>query len=262
MTNDWRQPPGWSDDAYDGGSADGPDVGSDRVGYGRAGRMGFGRAGRMAGKGRNRRILLGSAVLLCVIATGASLAAFASPGGSHAAAASSAAASGVAQPSASAASAPAATRPDTKGDGSNGVAKTALRWQPSEQNHIAAWKKGSGGAALSAVTAELGTATQTAAVRLYPDTRQACMSLGSRVATALAKPPIPDAAMQRMYATSLAELAKAATDCHSAISVRQDGDEDQTIHVNNGQLDRALTELASASKALYTATAQIRALQA
>jgi hypothetical protein len=207
-------------------------------------------------------MLLGSAVLLCVIAVGASLAAFASPGGSHTSAASSATASGTAQPSAFAASAPAATRPETKGDGSNGVAKTALRWQPSEQSRIAAWKKGSGGTALSAVTAELGTTTQTAAVRLYPYTRQACMSLGSRVETALAKPPIPDAAMQRMYATSLAELNKAATDCHNAITVRQDGDEDQTIHVDSGQLNRALAELTSASKALYTATAQIRALRA
>ena len=115
---------------------------------------------------------------------------------------------------------------------------------------------------MSAVTTELGTAAQTAAVKLYPDTRQACGRLGSGVETALAASPIPDAAIQRAYATSLATLARAAKDCRGAISVHQEGDEDQAIHVDRGLLNRALAELAAGSKALYTATAQIRAMRA
>jgi hypothetical protein len=199
-----------------------------------------------------------------LVVVGVSLAAFTSPSSPRtASSASSASGSSAAALGAQrAASAPAATQPDTKGDGSIGVAKTALRWPPSAQNRIAAWKAGPGGAALSAVTAALGTAAQTAAVKQYPATRQACVSLGSRVRTALATPPIPDAAMQRMYAKSLGQLVSAAADCHGAISIRQEGDEDMTIRVNHALLNRALAELATGSKVLYTATAQIRALRA
>jgi hypothetical protein len=122
------------------------------------------------------------------------------------------------------------------------------------------WKAGSGGAAWSAVTALVGIPAQTAAVRQFPETTQACVNLGSAAGRALSAAPIPEGPMRRMYAMSLAELAKAAADCHAAISVHQDGEETVAVHVDAALLKRGLAELTAGSKTLYTATAEIRTL--
>jgi hypothetical protein len=155
-----------------------------------------------------------------------------------------------------------ASGPGTAGPGltSAGIAKTALRWAPGNQHKMLAWKKGRGGTAWSAVTAQLGNAMQAGGVRLYPEMKQACVLLASSIATAQAAPAIPDSAIQRSYARVLSGLVGAAADCRGAISVRPEGDEGQTIKLDKTLLSRAVAELAAGAKKLYTATAEITTL--
>ncbi|MBV9444628.1 MAG: hypothetical protein JO345_01830 [Streptosporangiaceae bacterium] len=143
----------------------------------------------------------------------------------------------------------------------NGVAKTAMQWPSGENSQILAWKTGSGGSAMTAVTTQLGDLAQTAGLGRYTDTKQACAKLASSVGTARNAPPIPDTSMQHAYATSLTGLAQAAADCRSALSTKPHGDEDVDVTVNKSLMSKALTELEAASKELYTATAEIRELQ-
>jgi hypothetical protein len=118
------------------------------------------------------------------------------------------------------------------GISSGGIVNGAPRWPNSLESQIQGWIAGSGGAAWSAVTAQLGNATQAAGVRLYPRLKQACVALGSSVQTAQAAPPIPYAAMQRLYAKVLAGLSGATADCRTAISIRLEGDEEMRIDLN------------------------------
>jgi hypothetical protein len=143
---------------------------------------------------------------------------------------------------------------------STGIARTALQAPPSLNRQILQWREGPGGVAWSAVTSELGNATQIGGVRLYPQLRQACASLLSSVKTAEADPPIPDGAMQRMYAKVLADLSSAAADCGDAISIGPEGDEGLSVSLHRALLNRALADLSAESKELYTATAEIRIL--
>jgi len=85
---------------------------------------------------------------------------------------------------------------------------------------MARWAGGRGGTAWSAVTAQLGDATQVAGARLYSKLRLECASLGSSVQAARSATPIPDEVMQRSYAKVLAELAVTSADCQDAITVR------------------------------------------
>jgi len=228
---------------------------------------------------RPRKLLIVSgAVGVCALAAGVALAVTSSSPGTtlassgSATSASPASGSGTAGPSGSqppASGAPAAGPASAPGavggvvtdTRSNGTAKTSLQWPAALQNQIVTWKAGSGGAALTAVTSQLGNATQAGAVKLYPTMRLACTSLSSAIRTAQAAPPIPDGAMQRMYATSLAVLSTAAADCHSAISEHPEGDEEMAAQVNATLMNRAMDEFTAGSKQLYTATAEIRALK-
>jgi hypothetical protein len=149
---------------------------------------------------------------------------------------------------------------NTSAIGSNGVAKTAMQWPSSMNDQILAWRKGSGGSAMTRVTIQLGTAAQTAGLGRYTETKQACAELISSTETARNAPPIPDSAIQHAYATSLSGLAQAAADCRNALATHAKGDEDVTVTVNKDLMSRALTELANASRELYAATAEIRAL--
>ena len=101
---------------------------------------------------------------------------------------------------------------------------------------------------------------QAAGARFYATMRTACGSLASGVETAQAGPPIPDAAMQRLYAKALAGLSNATADCRNAISAHPEGNEGTTIHVNNALLNRTRLEFAATSKKLYRATAQIQSV--
>lgn len=215
----------------------------------------------VTGNRPGRVALVVSAVCLCLIAAGAALAAISSPGGQAgpiAGAGNSTAAAGqAAQPTAPAASSGAVTVP---GVASDGIAKTALRWPPGLKHQMLRWRAGPGGAAWSQVSVRLGNAMQAAGVRLYAQMRLACVSLGSSVQAAQGAPPIPDAAMQRLYVKVLAGLSGAAADCRSAISAHSQGGDTQTIDLNKALLNHALAEFAAGSKKLYTATAEIRTL--
>jgi hypothetical protein len=193
-----------------------------------------------------------------VIAAGASLTACTSPAGPRQASKSPAAALQVAEPTAPVASSRAITGPSNVR--SNGIAKTALQWPATLETQIRRWTAGSGGAALSAVTTQLGNATQAAGLKLYAEVRAACANLSSSVRTAQGAPPIPDDAMQRLYASTLTGLSIATADCRTAVSVHPVGDEGQAIHVNDALLNRSLAELSTGTKQLYTATAEIRTL--
>jgi hypothetical protein len=158
------------------------------------------------------------------------------------------------QPSA-AASSPVAIGSRDAGDGNTG---SEPRWPPRLRHRILRWKTGPGGVALAAVEKQMGTAMQAAGVRLYPAMRLACVSLASDVRTAQAGPPIPDNALQRLYAAALAGLSSAATDCQTAITtVHTAGDESTGTQVNEGLLTRSRAELAAMSRKLYRATSTI-----
>jgi hypothetical protein len=135
-----------------------------------------------------------------------------------------------------------------------------MRWPPGLQPQIQRWNTGPGGAALRTVTAQLGNTMQVGGVRLYPEVKQACATLGSSVETALAAPPIPYAAMQQAYDKVLAGLSGSVTECRNAISVRPAGDEGLDVNLNKALLNHSLAEFAAESKELYEATAEIRTL--
>lgn len=208
-------------------------------------------------------VLVASAIGLCAIATGVSLAAFSSiggsPGGQAAAGVGSSSSVGTAarspQPTPPVASS--STRPNIT---SAGIAKTAVQVPPALKDEILRWKKGRGGVAWSAVTARLGSLSQIAGAGLYPQLRMDCANLASSVQTARSAPPIPDKIMQRSYTNVLAGLSVASADCRSAISVHPVGDEGQQTNVNKALLNRSLTQFATGTTELYTATAEIRAM--
>jgi hypothetical protein len=230
------------------------------------------RDSQLAGRGWMRRatgnrprltLLVATVVGLGAIATGSSLAALSSSSSSsqngHRVSAGDGSTAGTArspQPTPPAASS--TTGPNVT---SAGIAKTALQYPPRLKDQILRWKAGRGGAAWSAVTAQLGNVTQASGMRLYTQLQLECASLESSVQTARSAPPIPDEVMQRSYARVLAGLSSTAPDCRNAISVHSEGDEGQRIDVNKVLLNRSLAHFAAESKELYTATAEIRTLR-
>jgi hypothetical protein len=217
---------------------------------------------RATGNGSRRVLLAATAVGLCAIVTGALLAAFSSPSSQtgHAAGASS---GGSPTAATQAPQSPAPVASSTTGHNvtSAGIAKTALQYPPALKSQILYWAAGRGGVAWSAVTTQLGDVTQTAGARLYSQLRLECASLVPSAQAALDAPPIPDEAMQRMYAKVLAALSATAADCRNAISVAPEGDEGQRIDMNKALLNRSLAQFITESSELYTATAEIRTLR-
>jgi hypothetical protein len=209
-------------------------------------------------------VLLATATVgLCAIVTGIALAAFSSPGGQqigHVANAGDG--SSPASPVQPVHTTPgvASGKTGSRVTGA-GTAKTALRYPPALRGQVLHWASGPGGAAWSAVTAELGGVTQSAGARLYAELRLECANLGSSVRTAQGAPPIPDHAMQRGYAKALAALSVTVADCRSAVSVRPEGDEGQQIHLDRALMKRTAAQFVAESKDLYTTTAEIRTLR-
>src|SRR5215471_2453819 len=176
-----------------------------------------------AGPGSSRRIvLIVLALCLCVAAAGVTVAVLSSPGSQagHIAAGSSRSAAKAAQPKTEQPAVPAASSPAATGAKvtSDGVAKSALGYPPRLKNQIQRWWEGPGGSALALVEKQLGIAMQAAGIKNYPVMKLTCVSLLSEIRTAQAAPPIPDRAMQRLYAGALAGLSSAAADCQKAIS--------------------------------------------
>jgi hypothetical protein len=121
------------------------------------------------------------------------------------------------------------------------------------------WNTGSAGRALSQITGEVGTALQSSGTKSYNTMKSACSSLATSISAAGSLAPIPDTTMQGQYSAALSGLAKAASDCRSAITVTPDGDEYVRTTTNATVLQLALTELSSGIKSLAAITIVINA---
>jgi hypothetical protein len=126
-----------------------------------------------------------------------------------------------------------------------------------DQPQVRAWKDGSGGTTLSALTSQAGDVGQARGLKEYVEMKQDCSELASSVSAAEAGAPIPDAAMQAQYQKALSELAKAAATCQAGISEQPDGDEYVATTENQADLSASAADLAAGSKDLYEATGQI-----
>ncbi len=210
----------------------------------------------------DRMRLTVTVICLCALAAGVSVAVFSSPGHAHHVAGSgnnpSPAGTQTAPPTGPATSSHNITSTNVTSDR---IAETALRWPPRLKHQISRWAKGPGGAALSGVTAQLGYAMQAAGLKLYPAMTRACVNLAADVSTARAAPPIPDAAMQHLYAKTLTGIDRATAECRHAISTHQTADEITKTRVNQALLSRSRREFAAMSAKLYRATAEIRSLR-
>lgn len=129
-----------------------------------------------------------------------------------------------------------------------------------EQPQVTAWNAGPGGSALKKVSRQAGTVAQASGLKHYTDMKSACSQLAVSVVTAQDGPPIPVAAMQRLYRQALTELASAAGQCRAAISEQPDGDEYVATTENQDGLRAAAAALASGTRDLFRATGQIAAL--
>jgi hypothetical protein len=121
-----------------------------------------------------------------------------------------------------------------------------------------AWYSGSGGKALAKVNNQAGSALMAHGASQYKEMRAACDTLTGAVSTANAAPPIPDTAMQRMYAKALTAFNTGATNCLTAISQHQEGVEDTVTHVNSAEMKTVVTELNTGMTDLYVATEALR----
>lgn len=121
------------------------------------------------------------------------------------------------------------------------------------------WNTGSAGLALSQITNDVGTALQSGGSQAYSAMRAACGVLATSIDLAGTLAPIPNAAMESEYSAALSGLAKAASDCVSAITVQPDGDEYVRTTTNPTVLQLAQSELSSGIKSLADITLIINA---
>ena len=135
----------------------------------------------------------------------------------------------------------------------------ALALPESMQDSVLKWQSGPGGRDLAILSKQLGQALQAATFRQDSQTEYLCIQLASSVATAKAGPPIPDAAMQKLYAKALAELAKGAADCGTAISVKANG-ESVRSHIDMTMLHLSISELSMGATDVFRSTAEIEVI--
>ena len=142
-----------------------------------------------------------------------------------------------------------------------GLAAGALPLPSGMKTQVAAWDAGRGGTALAAISKQLGSVTQSGAVREYVEMKEACSELATEIRAAQAETAIPEAAMQVLYAKALASMATGAADCQNAISVQPDGDELVLTHENATLLRQSGSALTVGAKELFQATAEIEVLR-
>jgi hypothetical protein len=136
----------------------------------------------------------------------------------------------------------------------------ALSPPASMQSRVVSWQSGVGGRDLTAVSARLGTALQAGGMKQYASMKSACTQLATSVTAAEAGPQIPDAAMQSLYTKALSDLAKGASDCRTAISVKASGEETVQANVDTATFKRATTELSAGATGIFRSTAEIEIL--
>jgi hypothetical protein len=216
---------------------------------------------------RKRWAIIAVTVLgLCAVAAGISVAVFSSAGGAN-----RPTAGGTLTPQATTSASAQAKTADPSGRSStgqpvtatpepvaavHGLAKSALRYPKRLKRQVLRWEAGPGGKALAAVITQMGSAMQYAGTGLYPTLKVSCTQLVSDIETARAGPAIPDAAMQRTYGRALAELSRAAANCHRALWTTGVG-EDVDFHVHSTVFNLSRAEFAAGSKLIYNATADI-----
>ena len=140
------------------------------------------------------------------------------------------------------------------------LGSTALPLPKKLQPAVARWDA-HGNKALAALSVQFGTVLQSAGVKQYVPMKMACVRLATEAAALRAGPPIPDAAMQGLYAKALADFAQGAAACKAAVSEWRIGDETVDTRVNPAQLHRSLSLIAAGATDLYRATAEIVALR-
>jgi hypothetical protein len=133
---------------------------------------------------------------------------------------------------------------------------------PRNPTAVAAWKKGKGGAALTAISQHLGQVLMAYGVGEYTVMRQACARLTPAVATANESAPIPDTAMQVLYERTLNLLTTGAAACKAGITSQPDGPEDVVIHTNASLLGKALADFKTGTQGLYSETEAMKTLKA
>jgi hypothetical protein len=129
---------------------------------------------------------------------------------------------------------------------------------PGNASLVASWKKGTGGAALSAVTLASGSVMMSHSASLYPEMLQSCRSLATAVRQASAASPIPDGAMQREYTAALSSFRQGVADCVAGIVQHIDGPEDTVTNVNKAQVGQAVSAISAGLTDLYVATEVLR----
>ena len=140
------------------------------------------------------------------------------------------------------------------------LGSTALPLPKKLQAAVARWDA-HGNKALAALSVQFGTVLQSAGVKQYVPMKVACGRLATEAAASRAGPPIPDAAMQELYAKALADFAQGADVCKAAVAEWRIGDETVDTRVNHAQLHRSLSLIAAGATDLYRATAEIVALR-
>ena len=133
----------------------------------------------------------------------------------------------------------------------------ALSLPANAQSRVITWQFSNGGTRLAAVSSLFGTALQERGLRQYLQMKYTCTQLAHSVSTAQAGPPIPVAAMQILYGQALAELARGAADCQTAITAKPRGDESLEVHVNAALLRQSVSELAAGARDIFRSTAEI-----
>ncbi len=119
----------------------------------------------------------------------------------------------------------------------------AVTLKPRNPAHVAAWKAGKGGAALTSISQQLDTVLMAHAAREYIVMRQACVRLASAVVVANESEQIPDAAMGKLYERARTLLAAGAADCEVGIVSQREGVEDMVTHTKASLLNQAVTDL-------------------
>jgi hypothetical protein len=130
--------------------------------------------------------------------------------------------------------------------------------KPSNPAQVKSWNAGKAGAALAQVTEDSGSVLMASGSGRYPEALQACTALAGAVKAAEALPPIPDAAMQKLYVKSLDDFKSGATDCMAAITQHPEGLEDVVTDVSHAELNMAISLFDVGTRDLYNATEFLR----